>query len=389
MKFETLYERYRSGTATPEEAELVEEELAKYRLLTDYVAEHDELDLPGGPETGEERGEVRRVRQAVRRVRAGTVLVAFVLVLLALLAWRFAAVPLLNRYVLYDPTADGDNYLDSLELEVAVLESLHFPEWSSQTVYAQETGLGSYDLTLYESGLAAGEWTATKGTMDLAGSRFEEDFYRRWVAINQFTRGTYPYYAPEQVPGHSPEETAAALAELPDYLDATLSLSFARDLSMEEFAGLAGRYPDLRFQWVGVRINDGERRQLLPLAGFDAAGLSMLGCPSTGRTATWERSIPGTSWPCSGTRRSGRSWWKRSAGRRGATTGTPCAMWRRTAHTLTASTSQAGRKRWPPCAARRKPSGSGSNPSGFQRALRVECGETSGAGTSSPRPSLL
>ena len=72
-------------------------------------------------------------------------------------------------------------------------------------------------------------------------------------------------------------ETAAALAELPDYLDATLSLSFARDLSMEEFAGLAGRYPDLRFQWVGVRINDGERRQLLPLAGFDAAGLSMLG----------------------------------------------------------------------------------------------------------------
>ena len=277
MKFETLYERFRAGPARPVEAERVEEELAKYRLLTDYVAEHDELDLPGGPETGEERGEVRRVRQAVRRVRAGTVLVAFVLVLLALLAWRFAAVPLLNRYVLYDPTADGDNYLDSLELEVAVLESLHFPEWSSQTVYAQETGLGSYDLTLYESDLAAGEWTATKGTMDLADIRFEEDFYRRWVAINQFTRGTYPYYATEQVPGHSPEETAAALAELPDYLDATLSLSFARDLSMEEFAGLAGRYPDLRFQWVGVRINDGERRQLLPLAGFDAAGLSMLG----------------------------------------------------------------------------------------------------------------
>lgn len=58
MKFETLYERYRSGTATPEEAELVEEELAKYRLLTDYVAEHDELDLPGraGDGGGEGRG---------------------------------------------------------------------------------------------------------------------------------------------------------------------------------------------------------------------------------------------------------------------------------------------------------------------------------------------
>lgn len=316
--------------------------------------------------------------------------------------WRFAAVPLLNRYVLYDPTADGDNYLGSLELEVAVLESLHFPEWSSQTVYAQETGLGSYDLTLYESDLAAGEWTATKGTMDLADIRFEEDFYRRWVAINQFTRGTYPYYATEQVPGHSPEETAAALAELPDLLDATLSLSFARDLSMEEFAGLAGRYPDLRFQWVGVRINDGERRQLLPLAGFDAAGLSMLGAeedeerypflwlPLHRRTATWERSIPGTSWPCSGTRRSGRSWRKRSGGAGGELLPGRLALCggERRIHLRRLRLRPAGNAGRP---VRRGGSrvGSGSNPSGFQRALRVECGETSGAGTLSLRPSLL
>ena len=55
MKFETLYERYRSGTAR-RGGGAGGGRACKYRLLTDYMAEHDELDLPGEMETGEERG---------------------------------------------------------------------------------------------------------------------------------------------------------------------------------------------------------------------------------------------------------------------------------------------------------------------------------------------
>lgn len=213
--------------------------------------------------------------------------------------------------------------------------------------------------------------------------------------------GTYPYYATEQVPGHSPEETAAALAELPDYLDATLSLSFARDLSMEEFAGLAGRYPDLRFQWVGVRINDGERRQLLPLAGFDAAGLSMLGAeedeerypflwlPLHREDSDLGKVYTGHSLALLGYQRSGRSWRKdRRAGGELLPGRLALCGGERRIHLRRLRLRPAGNA-GRPVRPRRKPSGSGSNPSGFQRALRVECGETSGAGTLSLRPSLL
>ena len=65
MRFEELYERYRTGTATAEEAARVEEELAKFRLLTDYVAQHDELDLPEPP-TEAEAGEYRAVKRRGR-----------------------------------------------------------------------------------------------------------------------------------------------------------------------------------------------------------------------------------------------------------------------------------------------------------------------------------
>lgn len=69
MRFEELYERYRTGAATAEEAARVEEELAKFRLLTDHVAQHDELDLPEPPTEAEAR-EYRAVERAARRAGA-------------------------------------------------------------------------------------------------------------------------------------------------------------------------------------------------------------------------------------------------------------------------------------------------------------------------------
>lgn len=69
MRFEELYERYRTGAATAEEAARVEEELAKFRLLTDHVAQHDELDLPEPPTEAEAR-EYRAVERRARRSTA-------------------------------------------------------------------------------------------------------------------------------------------------------------------------------------------------------------------------------------------------------------------------------------------------------------------------------
>ena len=46
MNFETAFAHYRDNTATAEETALVERELAKYRLIEDYLAAHELPELP-------------------------------------------------------------------------------------------------------------------------------------------------------------------------------------------------------------------------------------------------------------------------------------------------------------------------------------------------------
>ena len=65
MDFETLWSRYRSGTADGEEIAQVEAELEKFRLLEAYI-EEERPPLPP-PDTQHLQEELRRARRQVRR----------------------------------------------------------------------------------------------------------------------------------------------------------------------------------------------------------------------------------------------------------------------------------------------------------------------------------
>ena len=65
MDFETLWSRYRSGTAGGEEISQVEAELEKFRLLETYI-EEERPPLPP-PDTQRLQEELRRARRQVRR----------------------------------------------------------------------------------------------------------------------------------------------------------------------------------------------------------------------------------------------------------------------------------------------------------------------------------
>lgn len=65
MDFETLWSRYRSGTADGEEISQVEAELEKFRLLEAYI-EEERPPLPP-PDAQRLQEELRRARRQVRR----------------------------------------------------------------------------------------------------------------------------------------------------------------------------------------------------------------------------------------------------------------------------------------------------------------------------------
>ena len=95
MDFETLWSRYRSGTAGGEEIAQVEAELEKFRLLEAYI-EEERPPLPA-PDTQRLQEELRRARRQVRRrtarVAAGVLAAVLALGLLA----QLVLFPAINR----------------------------------------------------------------------------------------------------------------------------------------------------------------------------------------------------------------------------------------------------------------------------------------------------
>ena len=179
-----------------------------------------------------------------------------------------------------------------------------------------------------------------------------------------------------QVPGQ-PEETAAALAELPDYLDATVSLPLRGTSPWRNSPGWPDGIRTCGSSGWGVRINDGgSTGQLLPLAGFDAAGLSMRGGGGRGAISLPVAAPPqGEERPRKvyralltllGYRRSRRSWQEKDRRASGGYYRDACAMWRENGAIRTASRLRPAGNAGRPCAARPgSRGGSGSNPSGF------------------------
>ena len=95
MDFETLWSRYRSGTAGGEEISQVEAELEKFRLLEAYI-EEERPPLPP-PDAQRLQEELRRARRQVRRrtarVAAGVLAAVLALGLLA----QLVLFPAINR----------------------------------------------------------------------------------------------------------------------------------------------------------------------------------------------------------------------------------------------------------------------------------------------------
>ena len=95
MDFETLWSRYRSGTADGEEISQVEAELEKFRLLEAYI-EEERPPLPP-PDAQRLQEELRRARRQVRR-RTARVAVGVLAAVLALgVLAQLVLFPAINR----------------------------------------------------------------------------------------------------------------------------------------------------------------------------------------------------------------------------------------------------------------------------------------------------
>jgi len=271
MNFNEAFEKYRANTASEEEIRFVEAEIEKNRLIGDYLEEQSGFALPQTLPPMQADGDWKRIRRAVKR-RSIVLVTSSVAILLALLlAFQFVGLPLLNK-LYYDPTTHRYNeFIGDFELYLMVYTNLHFPGLHQLNSSSKNTGIGKYSLSLprYDSLTGSGSEKIFSGSITRGKLSLPEDFWRGYPYANSFSYGDSSVSPPS---GEDLRSMLGYLKTLPDYLRAEVYLSFDRDLTALELAGLLQKYPDTAFVWLAIRsVEPGQ--QLHPAIGFGPTGL--------------------------------------------------------------------------------------------------------------------
>lgn len=267
MKFSDAFAHYRAGSASSEECALVEEELEKSRLISEYLDE----DWTQTPPPEPAQAELRQVRHSLRRHRAVTILIAVVLAAALAAGTFFGALPLLERQYYNPEVYTYDRFCSDFDLYLMAYTELFHPGYVYDHTLVTKTGLGRYQLELVRYGFYAGESEYFSAALDRGSLTMPRSFQSSYLPCNIIERASYPVYPMEDTHKASVRQQ---LEELPDYIQVTAAISFPEDLSMAQLLDFMDTI-DGTLCWAGIR-NAPEDKQCYPLCGLDPYGSGIL-----------------------------------------------------------------------------------------------------------------
>lgn len=299
MVFKEMFRRYKEGTASPEEIEMVEEELEKFELLEDYAVEQMEeerLDMQALLSESDGK-EIRGITKKVNRKLLKSITISFLTVAVMLLL----AGPVCSS-VFYNPNrglqesygGDGQFFIDT-----AVFTELHSPGYRTNWARAVPGFPGSYQVEIRQSSLfrgreetfsgklvrgrMAGSDTALTGyysnIVNRTGSVLET--YWNFPPMNAFGRkmgifcevdddGNNVYQQPrEEINGQLEQ-----LRELPSSSWAAAYITFDEEMSLDDFSALYRKWAmeqdDLDIIYAAVKGSEPEYNT--NVVGFEPGG---------------------------------------------------------------------------------------------------------------------
>lgn len=266
MTFRDLLEKYKNGTATPEEIALVEEELEKNELINDYLSA--QLFASAPEPLPVDNIQIKKVRSSVRReFWKMTALCCAILILLGAVVKMVVLPAYNNRF--YNPAAafeHGPEYITPFKVDINIFSNLHCPGWGVVSAYAEPLGFGEYDVNLSFFNLYHDQQSHR-----LRVTRGKVDYPRYTIPFHMPTAGAFydrgsqnVYYIDEngrETTCQNPEDLQYYLdeiAQLPKNSRISAYISFTEDFSLAQLVNLKKSFPELSFRWAAVRATDDE-----------------------------------------------------------------------------------------------------------------------------------
>lgn len=266
MSFNEMFEKFKSNTASDEETRVVEEEIEKHRLVSDYITEKDEFNIDDVITSDADNSEIKSIKKTLKR-RTAIIIVSAVVIVIGIAGFKInVANPIIDKQY-YDPTVETLNSgVSDFTLSIEAYTELHFPGKLPAETYSVKTDVGKYSIDIYRNKWLTGEQENISATLDKNRLIVPSEFFSRHAA-HAFAYSTIPfsYCGKEDF-----EKDKNYLATFPNYMLIQASISFDRDLTMQEIVDIQNKY-SATIIWAGIRNSEREK-QRYPFIGLNPTG---------------------------------------------------------------------------------------------------------------------
>lgn len=255
MTYKELFRRYKEGLASDEEKRIIENEIEKYEALEAFLSEgiEDALDEKWEVGSFEHERETLNLKKSVnKKLRKMTL--ASVLSLLVLYVGIFHIISPLVDWAYYRPDKKsvGQNEND-ISFDLYALSEVNMPGVSVSNVLVDKEGFGKYRLRYAYKDVFTGE-----------DSNVDQSIQRGKIGLTYGGKTYNPQmflgvrHADTLDEGDFENKKQAVIKHLKDLNSVSyvsLGLVFHEDLSLEDLYKLETDFPELDFQWAGIRTS--------------------------------------------------------------------------------------------------------------------------------------
>jgi hypothetical protein len=256
MNYRELLERYKKGLASEEEKQRIEQDIEKYEAIEEYLSDSMDLDLINlttPRESGQHNEETIKIKKSVNSRLRKVVFTSVAIVMGLLIGIFYVISPLIDNYY-YNPmkVSVGENISD-INFDIYALTELNMPGYYlTSDVGVERQRFGEYDISFHlrDQFTKEANYAAAKIKRDERINNYSE--INEHISLDYFTDIRHPIGTPKQISEHK-QRVMNHIRRLNPVSYLSASLTFEKDLTMEELRGLQVKYPGVEFIWSGIR----------------------------------------------------------------------------------------------------------------------------------------
>lgn len=260
MDYKDLLDRYKKGQVSEEEKQLIEKELEKLEAFGEYVSEafdeefNDIEDIAKLEIHDEETIKLKKsVNKRLRKVIFSSVAIVFSL----LITMFFIISPLVDT-LYYNPSKYTVGQSDQdISFDLLAISELNMPGLSPSTVLVNKQGFGVYDVIYSYRNVFTDEFYNIN--QKIVRGRIES--FKKDPILNRSIFLDIRYWdVDETYLKEKKQNIINHLEKLNPVTYVSMEIMFDNDLTMEELYNLELKYPEIEFEWAGIRTDSPDKK---------------------------------------------------------------------------------------------------------------------------------